>query len=58
MRTPEKAIDKPIKDGFNSEIVPSATPRNIKNIGGNKENSVLIPKMIHCKRAIVGATRI
>lgn len=40
---PENAIDNPTREGFNSVIVAIATPMNIKSIGGNKENSVLIP---------------
>jgi len=43
MKIPENAIDNPIKEGFNSVTVAIATPMNIKSIGGNKENSVLIP---------------
>ena len=43
MKIPENAIDNPIREGFNSVAVAIATPMNMKSIGGNKTNSVLIP---------------
>lgn len=40
---PEKAMERPRTEVFNSVIVAMATPINITLIGGIKERSVLIP---------------
>lgn len=58
MMTPEKAMERPKKDGFNSETVAIATPIIMKAIGGSSANSVLIPYSKYCSKAINGATKI